>query len=209
MSTDITLFKFWKNIQNSESETILETPSFFLRTASVNDAKELAALLTLSFHGDDPWMEIFHPILRFGIYEDLRSRIQSKTTRYACIIACQHDVGDRPHPRIMGTVELSVKRRSLSFFSSQYAYISNLATHPDYRRQGVAQHLLNGCEVVAQRWGFQDIYLHTLENNAPAQALYHKLGYQVERSEIGLSTWLLGQPKQLLLGKTLSVGSNQ
>lgn len=246
MLTDLKLFKLWSAIQSNDPEMILQTPSFLLRAASLRDVKGLAELLTISFHSDDRWIEILHPILRFGIYEDLRHRIQFSTAPYTCIVALRHTdaadascvgssdynssddtilspftmfdlfshdeshklVANRSHKQqrttIVGTVEVSVKRRPLSFLNSQYVYVSNLATHPNHRRQGVAQHLLEGCEMVAQRWGFQETYLHVLENNTGARSLYQKLGYQIKQSESSLTTLLFGQPKQLLLVKALS-----
>jgi ribosomal protein S18 acetylase RimI-like enzyme len=253
MSTDITFFKLWKKLQDIDSEIILDSPSLILRTASTTDIKELAHLLTVSFHPADEWMEILHPILRFGIYEDLRSRIHNPPPHHACIVACnsgglnaslsQKNDLETPQPiletaprdlredgkpstatlqarpasrrgnyqslPIIGTVEVTVKRQPFSFAGSRYAYISNLATHPRHRRRGVARHLLEGCEHVAQQWGFNTIYLHVLENNTHAQRLYSRLGYTVKQAETGLATWLLGQPKQLLLMKTLSYSGVQ
>jgi len=246
MLSDITLFRLWENIQTIKHNVILDTPSFFVRAASVNDVRELANLLTLSFYSHEKWMEILHPVLSFGIREDLRTRMHAKRQPYACLVACypkeleaidsdlkqaskKHIISskksmaeaaevmtnstesssktgrviDRMAP-IVGTVEVSVKRSPFSFFSPDYVYISNLATHPYYRRQGVAQHLLEACELFAKRWGFREIYLHVLENNDRARCLYQKLGYTIKQSESGLSTWLMGQPKQLLLVKSLA-----
>ncbi len=242
LNTDVMVFKLISAIQNSSADIIAQTPPFLIRKAALRDAKVLANLLTISFHSQDGWMQYFYPILRLGIYEDLRHRLKSHARPYACIVASishRSDVsgdaneetkaggqgsseaiapGGHQHSSIyqssnkpesecgtdiVGTVELSVKQRGFSFSSCRYVYLANLAIHPDYRRRGVASQLLAGCEMLAQRWGFQDIYLHVLEDNVGARSLYQKLGYQVKQFDADLITWLLGHPRQLLLHKQL------
>lgn len=242
-NTDVMVFKLMGAIQNSSAEIIMEAPPFLIRTAALRDAKVLANLLAISFHSQDGWMQYLHPILRLGIYEDLRHRLQSHARPYACIVANiahesvasgyeeseaniheQSVVGaiapngslrfppssgiDNPTAKsstdLVGTVELSVKQRLLPFAPSRYVYLANLAIHPNYRRRGIASHLLTSCEVLAKRWGFQDIYLHVLEDNVGARSLYQKLGYQIKQSDADLITWLLGRPRQLLLHKSLT-----
>jgi ribosomal protein S18 acetylase RimI-like enzyme len=105
----------------------------------------------------------------------------------------------------IGTVELTV-RASQPWHTRQgtgYLYLSNLAVQAEYRCHGVAQQLLQACEQTALDWGFENIYLHVLENNASARRLYRKAGYQLHEVETGIGTWLLGQPKQLFLRKVL------
>ena len=235
INADVTFFKLLSVIQNDNPEIIAQALPFLIRTACLNDAKVLADLLTISFHPQDGWMQYFNPILRLGIYEDLRHRIQSRSLPYACVIAtylhnAEHldlqkqdaiydeslQIGAHSSERkyqqsknecasdIVGTIEVSVRRRPLAATRSQYVYLANLATRPDYRRQGVASQLLEACEVLTRRWGFQDIYLHVLEDNVGARSLYQKLGYHIKQSDADLITWLLGRPRQLLLHKQLS-----
>lgn len=197
-------------------------------------------------------MKLLHPILRLGIYEDLRHRLQSYTSPYACVIATytpgmegdfssdntvnpaevQEAIApsatlseanplDSSHAaesriastenastHIIGTVEMSVKQRFWGCSRSKYVYLSNLATRPDYRRRGVASHLLRGCESMARRWGYQDICLHVLDNNKGARSLYQRLGYRIQQSDADLLTWFFNRPRQLLLHKNLQ-GSNR
>lgn len=235
ISTDVTFFKLLSVIQKDNAEIIAQVPPFLIRTACLDDAKILADLLTVSFHPQDGWMQYLNPILRLGIYEDLRHRIQSRSSPYACVIATYLHEGDhlevleeegnskdtvrvgaiapghkyqKPKDEcasdIVGTIEVSVRRRPLAVTrSQQYVYLANLATRPDYRRQGVASQLLEACEVFTRRWGFRDIYLHVLEDNVGAQSLYKKLGYQIKQSDTDLIAWLFGHPRQLLLHKQL------
>jgi ribosomal protein S18 acetylase RimI-like enzyme len=47
-----------------------------------------------------------------------------------------------------------------------------------YQRQGIAQRMLQALEAVAARRGCCKITLEVLQGNAPAQALYRKIGYE-------------------------------
>jgi ribosomal protein S18 acetylase RimI-like enzyme len=85
----------------------------------------------------------------------------------------------------------------------QYPYISNLAVHYQWRRQGMAQNLLRAAEQTARRWGYGQIFLHVLENNLPARSLYHQLGYELYKIEPDFGAWLFGNPRRLLMCKQL------
>jgi ribosomal protein S18 acetylase RimI-like enzyme len=189
--------------------------SVVVRSAQQQDLAALAEVLASSFHGQEGILGVFYPLLRMGIYEDLRSRLRNQPPQYACLVALRamgagqanlHQlvrgagVGDQP----VGTVELSA--RSAQIWQSRrgsYLYLSNLAVQPEYRRHGVAQQLLQACEEMAIAWGYENIYLHVLENNLAARRLYRRSGYQLHEVETSLGAWLWGQPKQLFLRKVL------
>jgi ribosomal protein S18 acetylase RimI-like enzyme len=161
------------------------------------------------------WM---YPLFWVGIYEDLRNRLYSKTKHYACLVAVgipgagNISKASSPHATsasedrnlVVGTVELA--RRSYPLFHPRIGhclYISNLAVETEYRRRGIAYQLLSACEHMALEWGYQDLYLHVLEDNHAARRLYTKVGYKLQGTEAGLSSWLLGHPRQLFLRKSL------
>lgn len=184
---------------------------FLVRTVRHQDLARLAEVLASSFHAKDGVWGWLYPVLRVGIYEDLRSRFQNRTKQHACLVAVLRDqhlgslglteMGDHP----IGTVEISLRRHSFNPFSyRRFPYLSNLAVLAEYRRQGVAQQLLHSCERVALDWGFQEIYLHVLENNHRARCLYRKAGYRLQCVESNPVNLLLGHPRQLLLRKSLS-----
>lgn len=190
-----------------------------IRSVRQQDLASLAEVLVNSFHSKEGILGLFYPLLRIGIYEDLRSRLRNKTHRYACLVAIhpsKTETFNAAHlhqlatvPGIVdcpiGTVELTV-RSSQSWQTRQstgYLYLSNLAVQVEYRGHGVAQQLLQACEQMALDWGFDTIYLHVLENNPSARRLYRRAGYQLHEVEAGIGTWLMGQPKQLFLRKVL------
>ena len=57
----------------------------------------------------------------------------------------------------------------------------NVAVHPDYRRKGIAEALVNNLVEQLKKMGSHCLTLEVRASNAPATALYEKLGF----SEIG------------------------
>nr|WP_242032768.1 GNAT family N-acetyltransferase [Oscillatoria sp. FACHB-1406] len=153
-----------------------------------------------------------YPILKLGIQEDLRGRLQEGSAQYVCFAAVLSRQGTKDNPtlstpKVTGTVELAV-RSAIFPGSSRYAYISNLAVSPFYRRQGIARKLLANCEPAARAWGFREIYLHVLENNDRARKLYTSSGYRLHRIESSLFGAWLKRPRRLLLRKSLLIIDN-
>ena len=57
----------------------------------------------------------------------------------------------------------------------------NVAVHPDFRRQGIAEALVNALVEDLQKMGSHSLTLEVRASNVPAISLYEKLGF----SEIG------------------------
>lgn len=142
------------------------------------------------------------PLFRLGIYEDLKYRLKSENNRYVCFVAVKGlELGNS---QVIGGVEIALRSRDFwQPIANQRPYLSNLAVRAEYRKKGVAQHLLRTSEQCALDWGFRDLYLHVLEDNKQARRLYQKAGYRVQRFESGLLSWLAGRPRQILLHKHL------
>lgn len=195
--------------------------AFFVRSVRRQDLNDLAEMLAVSFHSQEGWLRWIYPLLKAGIYEDLKSRFHARDDHYACLVAVQSlprtaiSAGlaeqlaslDLISPRedLLGTVELGVKKPSLlQPWETPYLYLSNLAVRADYRRKGIAQQLLQSCERTALDWGFQDLYLHVLASNHQARRLYWKAGYRLHRIEVNPVALMFRQPRQLFLRKKLS-----
>jgi ribosomal protein S18 acetylase RimI-like enzyme len=177
---------------------------FVVRAVQQQDLSEISAILAESFHLQPDFMRWLIPVMRMGIYEDLRSRLKSAPPHYLCLVALDTNRREGQEGYHVGTVEIGL--RSANPWQprmSQYAYLSNLAVHPESRRRGVARQLLGACDRAVIAWGFQDIYLHVLENNHQARQLYLKSDYQVEDTDPTWGFWLFGQPKRLFLHKDL------
>jgi len=200
------------NPQTPVSECDRSSPSpIAIRAVDSSDLHPLAEVLVESFHPANGWMCWVHPALKFGIYEDIRSRLNRDSPHYLCLAAIAQTTSSKtsryqPETRpeqLVGTVEIALRPLGISK-KHQYPYISNLAVCKSYRRQGIARKLLLGCEPAALEWGFRDIYLHVLENNERAKHLYVSCGYQLSAIESSLGTWLFNRPRRLLLHKSLS-----
>lgn len=181
-----------------------------VRAARIDDLQELTNVLATSFYAQTGWTRWAYPVLRLGILEDMKQRLRSPKAYYACLAAIQQPLGShgqtlrRGQGQVAGTVEIS--RRQAAFWQplpGQHVYLSNLAVHPQYRRQGIAQKLLKTCEHIALDWGFAELYLHVMEDNTEARRLYRKLGFCLSHQEETLLNWLGLQPRRLLLQKTL------
>lgn len=185
--------------------TTADIAHFSVRGAQALDLTNLADILADSFHSRTGIAGWAYPLLRLGIYEDLRNRLRSTPPQYKCLVA----VAAIPTTtgvceQIAGTVEIALRfPPSWQPRGSKYPYISNLAVKTSCRRQGAAKQLLLACERTALEWGYSDLYLHVLENNHQARQLYLKSGYQLRQVEPNYGAWLLGHPKRLLLQKHL------
>jgi ribosomal protein S18 acetylase RimI-like enzyme len=69
------------------------------------------------------------------------------------------------------------------------AYVEGLGTHPDRQRQGIATSLMKSTESYAKQHGAQNIGLSVGTDNAPAQALYRKMAYQLSDIPPYRVTW--------------------
>jgi ribosomal protein S18 acetylase RimI-like enzyme len=175
-----------------------------IRMARSRDLDRLSEVLAESFHPRQKTNRWVYSLLKFGIYEDLKTRLRSHTSRYACLVAVVPVATlQGESSEVVGTVELTLRSTSWYFGAPQYPYISNLAVSPEYRRQGIAKQLLRQCETTATRWGFRKLYLHVLDNNQSARSLYENDGYTVQRIETSYRSWLLQHPRKMLLSKSM------
>ncbi len=58
------------------------------------------------------------------------------------------------------------------------AHVATLATHPDYRRQGIAQSLLAHALRHVMQEGVRSSFLEVRASNLAAQEMYRKFGYE-------------------------------
>jgi ribosomal protein S18 acetylase RimI-like enzyme len=179
---------------------------FQIRAATPADLTGIAQIIAESFHSQDGFWGWAFPLLRLGIYEDLRHRLSSPAPHHVCLVAIDTTTGLTNN--LVGTVEVGVRfSDSWIQVGKSFPYLSNLAVHPKYRRHGVASELLLSSEKVSREWGFQDLYLHVLENNHHARQLYFKLGYKAHKLESHWNTFLIKRPRQILLHKHLNIDS--
>lgn len=179
---------------------------FQIRAATPADLTGVAHIISESFHSQNGIWGWAFPLLRLGIYEDLRHRLAFPAPHNVCLVAVDTTTDTAHH--LVGTVELGVRfNDSWTHAGRSFPYLSNLAVRPKYRRHGVASALLMNCEKISQDWGFQDLYLHVLESNHQARQLYFKLGYGVHKVESNWNFFLLNTSRQILLHKQIKPDS--
>ena len=187
-----------------DSISTKSTYELIIRPAQLEDINKLGDVLTQSFHPRSGFIFWFYPLLKLGVCEDLRTRLRSSMPNYTCLVAIKpSNQLTAEIEQIVGTVELSVRNTYYWCSRKQYPYIANLAVTHNQRRKGVASQLLSKCEQIAYSWGFENIYLHVLENNHQAKELYFRYGYTINQVENTLSSLLTGNPRRLFLQKSL------
>lgn len=188
-----------------ESSTSEPTCQFLVRPVGDDEIEAIAQIITESFHSSSGFWGWTFPILRLGIYEDLKHRLLSTKPNQACLVAI--NTIESPYLPV-GTVELGLRfSDGWTQVGRSFPYLSNLAVHPQFRRRGVASQLLQGCERLVQEWGFKDIYLHVLEQNEQARQLYFQQGYRVKKVEKKCLFWPWSHPRQIFLHKHLDPNS--
>ncbi len=194
---------FSRDYQENPDGASAEVSGLVIRVAQPGDLTELVEVLSNSFYPQKGIGRWFFPILRMGMYEDLRQRLKSTSSGdYVCLVAISSP--GQSYASIVGTVEVALRSNyPLPIRSSFYPYLSNLAVQREYRRQGVAQRLLRTCEEIVVERGFHDLYLHVLEDNHSAKRLYLKAGYEQKQADPLWCSWLLKQPRRVLLNKQL------
>ncbi|EDX83843.1 acetyltransferase, GNAT family [Synechococcus sp. PCC 7335] len=175
---------------------------FRIRSAYQKDLTQIVVVLLSSFYPQAQATQWLYWIMRLGIKEDIKTRLKTPASQYACLVATAVDVTSAQSGKIVGTAEISQRPcEAWRLLPPKRAYISNLATEPAYRRQGVAQQLLHTSEKIAFNWGFHQVYLHVMADNSAARALYERAGYRQCGVDNPIMSSLGLRPERLLLSK--------
>lgn len=191
-----------------------------LRRAQLGDLPALTDLLTNSFYGSNHQPFWLQAILRFSIQADLRQRIQHSPKNHACWVAIHRpNAPESQSPsQLVGTIELSLRSPLTLGWplnietwlapNRTFPYISNLAVASRFRRQGIAQKLLQRCEQTAITWKQPELYLHVLETNQAARNLYNLAGFGFERVDPSLESMLFNRDHRQLWRKPLKTSQD-
>lgn len=126
-----------------------------VRTYTNEDESAVIDLWNLVFPEEPPW-------------NTPQSLIQRKlTVQPELFFVCESD------GTITGTV--------LAGFDGVRGWVHKVATHPDYRRQGIARLLMQAAEKGLVELGCTKINLQVRDGNDSAASFYEDLGYAVEK----------------------------
>lgn len=81
------------------------------------------------------------------------------------------------------------------------AHILNIATHPDFRRCGIAKSLLVFTLEQLKEVGAREVFLEVRRSNAPAQKMYKDFGFR----EIGIRKGYYGDNKEDAIVMALTI----
>ena len=89
------------------------------------------------------------------------------------------EVTDNPASRCwVAEVDERVVGMIVAWLFVDEVHIATIATHPDFRRQGIAQKLLTHTLRYTSDEGAVSSFLEVRESNLAAQAMYRKFGYE-------------------------------
>ena len=125
--------------------------NFTVRKMTVQDVPIIAQLDRMSF--SLPWPE---SSFRYEVTENRASR---------CFVA--------------ETEDKKVVAMVVSWIVVDELHIATIATHPDFRRQGVGSQILTAALEDGRKAGVHKAFLEVRERNEAAQAMYRKFGFEI------------------------------
>jgi [ribosomal protein S18]-alanine N-acetyltransferase len=91
----------------------------------------------------------------------------------------RYELTDNPASRCwLAELEGNVVGMIVAWLIVDEAHVATLATHPDFRRQGIAKKLLAHALQQLIKEGARSSFLEVRESNMAARDLYHKFGYE-------------------------------
>jgi ribosomal-protein-alanine N-acetyltransferase len=129
-----------------------EGPQISLRRMREGDLPAVMAIETVSF--SNPWSE-----------ETFRGEIQNRPISHPFVIV------DGPSACVVGYL--------IYWQIQQDVQVNNIAVHPDFRGRGVGETALRAGLALAVAAGAAFVTMEVRPSNAPALALYRKLGFRV------------------------------
>ncbi|MEW6093212.1 MAG: ribosomal protein S18-alanine N-acetyltransferase [Chloroflexota bacterium] len=92
-----------------------------------------------------------------------------------------HEVNENPAARCwVAEADGRIAAMLVMWLIVDEAHIATIATHPDFRRQGIGERLLLTVLAAAREEGARRAFLEVRAGNLEAQALYKKYGFSVD-----------------------------
>ena len=118
-----------------------------LEKMNASHVAQVAQLETICF--SDPWSE-----------KSIASELENKLSCWLVAVENGNVTGYIGSQTVMGETDMM-----------------NVAVHPDYRRRGIAEALVNALVAGLKEQGSHSLTLEVRASNVPAQKLYEKLGF--------------------------------
>lgn len=132
----------------------------------------------------------------------MKDNLNNKIIGVVCVVDRDVDLNydytklERKNRRYKFTIDNYIKELIKEVQNSQFAYISNVCVHPEYRGMHVGSMMLKQIIEIYKRQYFDEIALDVLADNIGAIKLYQNLGFQ-QSSDIfdGFNNPNLEKPK--------------
>lgn len=124
-----------------------------------------------------------NPIIRKMTLQDVQVVVQLDQMSFSLPWperSFRFELTDNPASRCwVAVVDRRVVGMVVAWLLVDELHIATIATHPDFRRQGIASRLLSHTLLHALEEGARSSFLEVRESNLAAQAMYRKFGYEV------------------------------
>ena len=152
----------------------LSSTKHYVRKAKYMELGYVVDILIDAFYNPSDIIEI-RPYLYLSELSRLKGNFPYNEDEHMFFVACTLD--DKNNEKIIGFVDVNIsKPRKES--DAPRPYLSDLAVHLEYRRQGVAKSLIRQCEQQSIAWGRTHLYLRVDEKNDGALLMYSSLDYK-------------------------------
>ncbi len=93
----------------------------------------------------------------------------------------RYEVKENPSSRcfVVETDDKRIAAMIVSWIIVDELHIATIATHPDFRRQGIGSQILTYALEDARQAGARRAFLEVREKNEAAQAMYRKFGFEI------------------------------
>jgi len=143
------------------SQEVSKAPEIALRRMRETDLPMVVAIENVSF--SNPWSE-----------ETFRGEIQNRPISHPLVIV------EGPGARVVGYV--------IYWQIQQDVQVNNIAVHPDFRGRGIGEAALRTALALAVAAGAAFVTMEVRPSNAPALALYRKMGFAIMGTRKGYYT---------------------
>lgn len=157
-----------------------EAGQIYVTPMQIGDLPEVLRIDEASF--PKPWPEAAwrHELLRNSAARCYVARPEPPpASRWSALARLLRWEPERRDPAVLGMVCMWIESNPAHGAAASAAHIATIAAHPDHRRRGVGDALLNRCLAEARRAHCDCAHLEVRVSNAAAQRLYASHGFVI------------------------------